>query len=182
MLTGFGRTGTVFACDQAGVQPGILCLAKGLTGGAIPLAATLATPAIFDAHYSTDRRKTFFHSSSYTANPIACAAGVANLGVWREEPVRTRIAALGTLQEERLARFRADPRFANVRRLGTVAALDVKAPDPGYLAEMGPRLMAHFLDRNILLRPLGNTIYVLPPYCVTAAELDMIYAAIADCL
>ena len=182
VLTGFGRTGTVFACDQAGVQPDILCLAKGLTGGAIPLAATLATPAIFDAHYSTDRRKTFFHSSSYTANPIACAAGVANLGVWREEPVRTRIAALGTLQEERLARFRADPRFANVRRLGTVAALDVKAPDPGYLAEMGPRLMAHFLDRNILLRPLGNTIYVLPPYCVTAAELDMIYAAIADCL
>ena len=182
VLTGFGRTGTVFACDQAGVQPDILCLAKGLTGGAIPLAATLATPAIFDAHYSTDRRKTFFHSSSYTANPIACAAGVANLGVWREEPVRTRIAALGTLQEERLARFRADPRFANVRRLGTVAALDVKVPDPGYLAEMGPRLMAHFLDCNILLRPLGNTIYILPPYCVTAAELDMIYAAIADCL
>lgn len=182
VLTGFGRTGTVFACDQAGVRPDILCLAKGLTGGAIPLAATLATPAIFDAHYSTDRRKTFFHSSSYTANPIACAAGVANLCVWREEPVRTRIATLGTLQEERLARFRADPRFANVRRLGTVAALDVKVPDPGYLAEMGPRLMAHFLDRNILLRPLGNTIYILPPYCVTAAELDMIYAAIADCL
>jgi adenosylmethionine-8-amino-7-oxononanoate aminotransferase len=182
VLTGFGRTGTVFACEQAGVQPDILCLAKGLTGGAIPLAATLATPAIFDAHYSTDRRKTFFHSSSYTANPIACAAGVANLGVWREEPVRARITTLGVLQEERLARFRADPRFANVRRLGTVAALDVKVPDPGYLAEMGPRLMAHFLDRNILLRPLGNTIYILPPYCVTAAELDMIYAAIADCL
>jgi len=182
VLTGFGRTGTVFACEQAGVQPDILCLAKGLTGGAIPLAATLATPAIFDAHYSTDRRKTFFHSSSYTANPIACAAGVANLGVWREEPVRARITTLGRLQEERLARFRADPRFANVRRLGTVAALDVKVPDPGYLAEMGPRLMAHFLDRNILLRPLGNTIYILPPYCVTAAELDMIYAAIADCL
>jgi adenosylmethionine-8-amino-7-oxononanoate aminotransferase len=182
VLTGFGRTGTVFACEQAGVQPDILCLAKGLTGGAIPLAATLATPAIFDAHYSTDRRKTFFHSSSYTANPIACAAGVANLGVWREEPVRTRITTLGRLQEEHLARFRADPRFANVRRLGTVAALDVKVPDPGYLAEMGPRLMAHFLDRNILLRPLGNTIYILPPYCVTAAELDMIYAAIADCL
>ena len=182
VLTGFGRTGTLFACEQAGVQPDILCLAKGLTGGAIPLAATLATPAIFEAHYSTDRRKTFFHSSSYTANPIACAAGVANLAVWREESVRMRIAALGALQEERLAPFRADPRFANVRRLGTVAALDVNVPDPGYLAERGPRLMAHFLDRNILLRPLGNTIYVMPPYCITAAELDMIYAAIAECL
>jgi adenosylmethionine-8-amino-7-oxononanoate aminotransferase len=182
VMTGFGRTGTLFACEQAGITPDIMCLAKGLTGGSLPLAVTLCTPAIFEAHYSTDRRKTFFHSSSYTANPIACAAGVANLAVWREEPVRMRIAALGALQEERLAPFRADPRFANVRRLGTVAALDVNVPDPGYLAEMGPRLMAHFLDRNILLRPLGNTIYVMPPYCITAAELDMIYAAIAECL
>jgi adenosylmethionine-8-amino-7-oxononanoate aminotransferase len=86
------------------------------------------------------------------------------------------------MQEERLAPFRDDPRFSKVRRLGTVAALDLKVADPGYLAEMGPRLMAHFLDRNILLRPLGNTMYVLPPYCITAAELDMIYAAIAECL
>jgi adenosylmethionine-8-amino-7-oxononanoate aminotransferase len=182
VLTGFGRTGTIFACEQAGIAPDILCLAKGLTGGSIPLAATLATGAIFDAHYSQDRRKTFFHSSSYTANPIACAAGVANLAIWREEPVRERIAALGAMQEERLAPFRNDPRFSDVRRLGTVAALDLKVSDPGYLAERGPRLMAHFLDRNLLLRPLGNTIYVLPPYCITAAELDMIYAAIAECL
>ena len=180
-LTGFGRTGTLFACEQAGITPDLLCLAKGLTGGALPLAATLATPAIFEAHYSTDRRKTFFHSSSYTANPIACAAADANLAVWREEPVRDRVAALAALQEERLAPFRADPRFENVRRVGTVAALDLKVTDPGYLADIGPRLAAHFLARNLLLRPLGNTIYVLPPYCITAAELDMIYAAIADC-
>jgi len=182
VLTGFGRTGTLFACEQAGVAPDLLCLAKGLTGGALPLAATLATPAIFEAHYSTDRRKTFFHSSSYTANPIACAAARENLLLWREEPVRERIAALGKMQEERLAPFRADPRFANVRRLGTVAALDLKVSDPGYLADAGPRLMAHFLAAGVLLRPLGNTIYVLPPYCITAAELDMIYAAIADCV
>jgi adenosylmethionine-8-amino-7-oxononanoate aminotransferase len=182
VLTGFGRTGTVFACEQAGITPDILCVAKGLTGGAIPLAATLATAAIFDAHYSQDRRKTFFHSSSFTANPIACAAAAANLAIWSEEPVREHIAALGALQEERLAPFRDDPRFENVRRLGTVAALEVKVTDPGYLAEQGPRLAAHFLARNVLLRPLGNTIYVLPPYCVTAAELDMIYAAIADCV
>jgi adenosylmethionine-8-amino-7-oxononanoate aminotransferase len=181
VLTGFGRTGTLFACEQAGIAPDILCLAKGLTGGAIPLAATLATRAVFDAHYSEDRRKTFFHSSSFTANPIACAAGAANLAIWREEPVRARIAALGAMQEERLSAFRADPRFENIRRLGTVAALDLKVSDPGYLAGQGPRLMAHFLDRNILLRPLGNTIYVLPPYCITGAELDMIYAAIAEC-
>ena len=181
VLTGFGRTGALFACEQAGIAPDLLCLAKGLTGGALPLAATLATPAIFQAHYSTDRRRTFFHSSSYTANPIACAAANANLALWREEPVRERLVALGTMQEERLARFRTDPRFENVRRLGTVTALDLKVSDPGYLAGQGLGLAAHFLEQGILLRPLGNTIYVLPPYCITGAELDMIYDAIADC-
>lgn len=179
VLTGFGRTGSLFACEQAGVAPDLLCIAKGLTGGSLPLAATLATPAIFQAHYSTDRRHTFFHSSSYTANPIACAAANANLALWRDEPVLARVKQVGAMQEERLARFRADPRFENVRRLGTVTALDLKVADPGYLAGQGPGLAAHFLDRGVLLRPLGNTIYVLPPYCITGAELDMIYDAVA---
>ena len=178
VLTGFGRTGTLFACEQAGITPDLLCLAKGLTGGAMPLAVTLATAAIFDAHCSEDRRKTFFHSSSYTANPIACAAACENLAIWREEPVRDRIATLATLQQQRLDGFRDDPRVANLRRTGTVAALDLKVSDPGYLAGIGPHLMARFLERGVLLRPLGNTIYVLPPYCITAAELDMIYDAI----
>ena len=182
VLTGFGRTGTLLACEQAGIAPDLLCLAKGLTGGSLPLAATLASPAIFEAHYSRDRRHTFFHSSSYTANPIACAAANANLAIWGEEDVRGRVAALGAMQEERLARFRHDSRFENVRRLGTVTAMDLKVTDPGYLAEQGPKLAAYFLEQGVLLRPLGNTIYVLPPYCITGAELDMIYAAIAGCV
>jgi len=177
-MTGFGRTGTLFACEQAGIAPDILCLAKGLTGGSLPLAATLCTAAIFAAHYSTDRSRTFFHSSSFTANPVACAAAAANLEIWKDEPVLARIAALGALQEERLAPFRADPRFASVRRLGTIAALDLKVPDPGYLAGLGPELGRFFLEKGVLLRPLGNTIYVMPPYCVTAAELDLVYGAI----
>ena len=182
VLTGFGRTGTLFACEQAGITPDILCLAKGLTGGALPLAATLATPAIFNAHYSQDRRKTFFHSSSYTANPIACAAACENLAIWQGEPVRERIATLAAMQEDRLAPLRTDPRFGNVRRLGTVAALDVSVSDPGYLADAGPLMAAKFLEQGVLLRPLGNTIYVLPPYCITGAELDTIYAAILAAL
>jgi adenosylmethionine-8-amino-7-oxononanoate aminotransferase len=180
VMTGFGRTGTLFACEQAGITPDILCLAKGLSGGSLPLAATLCTAEIFDAHYSTDRSRTFFHSSSFTANPIACAAGVANLNIWRQEPVGARIAALCALQEEGLARFRIDARFENVRRMGTITAMELKVPDPGYLAGLGPELTAFFHDRGVLLRPLGNTIYVMPPYCVTGAELDQIYAAIAD--
>src|ERR1700710_1397843 len=92
VMSGWGRTGTLLACEQAGVVPDILCLSKGLTGGSVPLAVTLATPEIFEAHRSTDKAKMFFHSSSYTANPMACAAALANLAVWRDEPVRERIA------------------------------------------------------------------------------------------
>jgi adenosylmethionine-8-amino-7-oxononanoate aminotransferase len=180
VMTGFGRTGTLFACDQAGITPDILCVAKGLTGGSIPLAATLCRAEIFAAHYSEDRRRTFFHSSSFTANPLACAAAAANLKLWAEEPVAARVAALAALQAERLARFQGNPHFANLRRLGTVAALDLQVPDPGYLAGLGPELMAFFGVRGLLLRPLGNTIYVMPPYCTTGADLDLVYDAIAE--
>ncbi|MFG1346129.1 adenosylmethionine--8-amino-7-oxononanoate transaminase [Xanthobacter autotrophicus DSM 431] len=180
VMTGFGRTGTLFACTQAGVVPDILCLSKGLTGGSLPLAATLCRREIFDAHYSADRTRTFFHSSSFTANPIACAAALANLDIWDAEDVAGRVAALGALQEERLAPFRDDRRFRHVRRLGTITALDLAVEDAGYLAGIGPRLAALFRERGLLLRPLGNTIYVLPPYCVTAEELDLVYAAIAE--
>ncbi|MDO5621679.1 MAG: adenosylmethionine--8-amino-7-oxononanoate transaminase [Paracoccus sp. (in: a-proteobacteria)] len=179
VMTGWGRTGTLWACGQAGVAPDILCTSKGLTGGAIPLAATLATGAIFDAHYSSDRSRTFFHSSSYTANPIACAAALANIGIWQDEPVQARINALTAMQAERLATFADDPRFANLRQCGTIAALDL-AGGTGYMAEDGPRLRAHFLDRDLLIRPLGSSIYLLPPYCVTGDDLDRCYAAIRD--
>ena len=180
VMTGWGRTGQLFACDTAGIAPDILCLAKGITGGSLPLAVTLCTAPIFEAHRSSDRSKTFFHSSSYTANPIACAAANANLEVWRREPVAERVAALTAAHGERLEPFRHDVRFANVRQLGTIAALDLLVEDAGYLAGVGPRLAQFFIDRGVLLRPLGNTIYVMPPYCITAAELDLIYGAIAE--
>lgn len=180
VMTGWGRTGTLFACEQAQIAPDILCTSKGLTGGALPLAATLCAAEIFQAHLSTDRSKTFFHSSSYTANPIACAAAVANLNVWRSEPVGERIATLAELQRKRLAHFDADARFANVRQTGTITALDLVAPSGGYLSEVGPRLRAFFRAQNLLIRPLGNVIYLMPPYCITGAELDRAYEAIAE--
>lgn len=179
VMTGWGRTGTLFACEQADVVPDILCLAKGLTGGHLPLAATLCKPAIFEAHFSTDRSKTFFHSSSYTANPIACAAGLANVQIWQDEPVLERVQALAEMHDRRMARTGVDNAFTNLRQCGTIVALDLEVEDAGYLAGAGPRLMQHFLARGILLRPLGNTIYVMPPYCVTSDELDSVYAAIA---
>lgn len=180
VMTGWGRTGTLFACEQADVTPDIACYSKGLTGGALPLAVTLCRADIFEAHYSKDRTRTFFHSSSYTANPVACAAAKANLDLWQDQEFRQRLASVATMQEHAIELFRADPRFANVRRTGTITALDLKTSDPGYLANIGPKLQAFFEGRNLLLRPLGNTIYVMPPYCITAADLDQIYAGIRD--
>ncbi|TGT54087.1 adenosylmethionine--8-amino-7-oxononanoate transaminase [Mesorhizobium sp. M00.F.Ca.ET.170.01.1.1] len=180
VMTGWGRTGTLFACEQAAIAPDILCTSKGLTGGSLPLAATLATEAIFRAHYSSDRARTFFHSSSYTANPIACAAALANVGIWNDEPVAERVAALSRTQAEKVARFNGDPRFENVRTAGTIAALDLRVGNAGYFAEVGPRLRAFFLERGLLVRALGNIIYVLPPYCVTSDELDRLYDAIDE--
>ncbi|MBO9195394.1 adenosylmethionine--8-amino-7-oxononanoate transaminase [Rhizobium sp. 16-449-1b] len=180
VMTGWGRTGTMFACEQAGITPDILCTSKGLTGGAVPLAATLATTEIFDAHLSTDRRKTFFHSSSYTANPIACAAAVANLDVWRSEPVFERIRAIEETHRQQLARFEDDTRFTGIRQAGTIAALDLVVPAGGYLAEAGPRMRKLFRERGLLIRPLGNVLYLMPPYCVTGPELARAYDAIDE--
>ncbi|TIL34775.1 MAG: adenosylmethionine--8-amino-7-oxononanoate transaminase [Mesorhizobium sp.] len=180
VMTGWGRTGTMFACEQASISPDILCTSKGLTGGVIPLAATLATDAIFQAHYSEDRRKTFFHSSSYTANPIACAAALANVEIWRDEPVAERIAALSAKQAAGLRRFRDNRFFTDSRTTGTVAALDLRTGSAGYLAEIGPKLRAFFLERGLLVRPLGNVLYLLPPYCITGDELDGLYDAIEE--
>jgi adenosylmethionine-8-amino-7-oxononanoate aminotransferase len=178
IATGFGRTGTLFACEQAGVVPDIMAVAKGITGGAIPLAATLATPRIFEAHRSTDRARLFYHSSSYTANAIACAAAAENLAIWAEEDVRGRIAALAQGITDRLASLADHPAFANPRQIGTIMAIDLIAADAGYLSDLAPRLRAFFLERGLLLRPLGNTIYLMPPYCIDAEQLDAVFAAL----
>jgi adenosylmethionine-8-amino-7-oxononanoate aminotransferase len=179
VMTGWGRTGSRFACEQASVSPDIACYSKGLTGGSLPLAVTLCRHEIFMAHYASDRRRTFFHSSSFTANPIACAAALANLEIWESEPVLARIAALAALQTKQLDRFREHPRFQGVRQTGTIAALDLNADDAGYFARIGPRLQECFREARVLLRPLGSTIYVMPPYCVTENDLHVVYDAIA---
>jgi adenosylmethionine-8-amino-7-oxononanoate aminotransferase len=182
VMTGFGRTGTMFACEQAGVSPDLMCLSKGLTGGFLPMGVTLATEEIYDSFYSPDRDKTFFHSSSYTGNAIACAAAVANLEIWEREPVRARINEIAEHHGQALVRFRGRPEVADTRQTGTIAAIELRVPDAGYLAALGPRLNAFYLERDVLLRSLGNVVYVLPPYCVRASDLDRIYDAIDESL
>jgi adenosylmethionine-8-amino-7-oxononanoate aminotransferase len=180
VMTGWGRTGSIFACEQAEITPDIACYSKGLTGGSLPLAVTVCRPEIFDAHYARDRRRTFFHSSSFTANPIACAAALANLEIWEAEPVRARIANLESRHREYLREFANDAHFANVRQTGTIVAMDVRTTESGYLASVGQQLRSAFRAANVLLRPLGNTIYILSPYCISPADLEIIYGAIRE--
>jgi len=180
VMTGWGRTGTFLACEQAGVTPDILCLSKGITGGSLPLAVTLAREPIYQAHYSTDRSKTFFHSSSYTANPIACAAALANLDLWEETPVLAEIARVAATQATGAERLARHPKLENVRQRGTILAADIRVTAQGYMSTIGPDLMRFFAARNLLIRPLGNTVYLMPPYCSTEDELTRCHDAILE--
>lgn len=178
VMTGWGRTGALLACEWAKIVPDILCLSKGLTGGAVPLAVTMATPEIFESHRSDDRAKMFFHSSSYTANPIACAAALANLAIWREEPVLERIERLVLRQTELSDPLRG--KVSNLRQIGTIVAMELEDRAGSYMSDLGPRLMAFFRDRDVLLRPLGNTVYVMPPYCISDDDLARVYDVVAQ--
>lgn len=178
VMTGWGRTGTLTACEQAGVVPDIMCLAKGMTGGTLPLAVTLASAPIYEAHLSTDRARMFFHSSSYTANPIACAAANANLAIWREEPVLERIATLTERLRTGFGALAQRHGLEGLRQHGAIVAADVPVADAGYLADLGPRMRARFYARDVLLRPLGNTLYLMPPYCITEDQLGRVFDAI----
>lgn len=176
VMTGFGRTGPLFACARADVQPDLMCLSKGITGGLLPLGATVATDEIFAAFSSEDRRKTFFHGHSYTANPIACAAALASLSLFDAscDTARQRIAAVHARQ---LAQLRGTPGVKAVRQIGTVSAVELDAP-AGYLSDIGRELAAFSLQQGVLLRPLGNVAYCLPPYCFSNEELDRVYTVL----
>jgi adenosylmethionine-8-amino-7-oxononanoate aminotransferase len=175
VLTGFGRTGPLWACDRADVAPDLMCLSKGITGGFLPLGATAATERLFDA-FLGERTRTFFHGHSYTANPIACAAARAALALHDDESEDARVM-LEVAQAGHLAALRGHPGVRATRQLGTVAAVELTGT-PGYLSEVGRALSAFALQEGVLLRPLGNVVYVLPPYCITPEELARAHGVI----
>jgi adenosylmethionine-8-amino-7-oxononanoate aminotransferase len=190
VFTGFGRTGKAFAIDHLTVLVDIICLSKGLTGGALPLGVTLCTQAIHDAFQENKKApndleglnvKTFFHGHSFTANPIACAAALASLELFEQPSCQASILAIEKQHLDFCERFSAKnfPSIVGLRSKGVVLAVTYKAERrQGYLSEMRNRLYAYFLEKGILMRPLGNTVYVVPPYCITSEELDIIYQAI----
>ena len=180
IMTGWGRLGTLFACEQAGITPDILCTSKGITGGSLSLSAVLCTKEIYDSFYSKDRAKMFFHSSSYTGNALACAAAAENMQIWMDEPVLDRIKAISDCHAFALPRLSKNQNLRNVRHCGTILAMEIGGDDGGYASDITTVLYNEFLKRDILLRPIGSTIYILPPYCTTNAQLQKTYNAIEE--
>jgi adenosylmethionine-8-amino-7-oxononanoate aminotransferase len=180
IAVGFGRTGTLFACEQAGVTPDFLCLSKGLTGGFLPLSAVLTTASVYDAFYAEyGSGKAFLHSHSYTGNPLACRAALATLEIFRTEPVLARNRELAQHLAARLAPLADHPHVAEVRQTGMIAAVELvqdkasRTPWPA-AQRRGLRVYLHGLEHGVLLRPLGNVIYFMPPYVIREEEIDFL--------
>jgi adenosylmethionine---8-amino-7-oxononanoate aminotransferase len=182
VLTGFGRTGKMFACDLAGVTPDLMCLSKAITGGFLPMGVTLCSDRVEMAFRSENRLHTFYHGHSYTGNALACAAANASLRIFDEEPVFDRIAAIAEITCGRLAQLKELTPVGEVRQIGTIGAIELRTDDAGYLSAMRPKLYQFFLERGVLLRPLGNVAYVLPPYVISPAELNHVYDVILDAI
>lgn len=175
VLTGFGRTGRMFACEHSSVTPDIICLSKGLTAGYLPMGATVATESIYDGFLSDDREKTFFHGHSYTANPLACAVGLASLDLFRDEDVLGRVARLETQLRCGFDSLRELPSVGDVRVIGGVGVAELVSDREmktggGYFDRIGPQLASAFLEQGLLIRPLGNLVYFMPPYVITEEE------------
>ena len=182
VLTGFGRTGKMFAVEHANVSPDIICLSKALTAGYMPLGATAATEDIYDAFYDEDRLKTFFHGHSYCANPLACAVAIANLELFEKNDTLKAISEIN----RRFLKFEPTLRrldcVRDVRIIGGVLAFELHVPDGGYLADIGQRFYREFLSRDIVLRPLGNVLLFMPPYVIEKGEIDWVLDEIEEVL
>lgn len=182
VMTGFGRTGAMFASQRAGVVPDIICLSKGLTGGFLPMSVTVCREEIYQAFWSDSFDQAFAHGHSFTANPLGCAAALASLELFETEDTLARVAAMEAIHLARLQGLRDHPKAHRLRVTGSIAALDVRARVAGYGSEAAPRLKAFFLERGLLIRPLGNVVYLMPPYCLTARELHQAWDGIDEAL
>lgn len=183
VFTGFGRTGKFFASDHLKEQPDLFCLSKGLTGGTMAMGVTSSTEAIFNAFLSEDRMKTFFHGHSFTANPVACAATLASMDLMEKKETWRSIKRI----EKRNSRFAktisSSGRIREIRKIGVVLAIELESQkDTSYFNPIRDKAVAFFMEKGILLRPLGNVIYIVPPYCISNKDLDYIYDSISQFL
>jgi adenosylmethionine-8-amino-7-oxononanoate aminotransferase len=183
VFTGFGRTGKPFACNHVDEQPDIMCFSKGLTGGTMALGLTTCTLKIYEAFLSDSRLKTLFHGHSFTANPVACAAALASLDLFMEAATDESIKRIETSHHQFKLKIKDHPKVKTIRQTGTILALEWQTGnDTSYFSSLRDTLYNYFLAAGIILRPLGNIIYILPPYCITDAELTYIYSKIEQAL
>ncbi len=180
VMTGFGRTGPLLATDLLRCKPDILCLSKGLTGGYLPLAATLCKEEIFQQFLWDDKSKALLHGHTYCANPLACAAALASFDLSESDGCSRQRSAIEQSHKAFCRRWQGNPNLSRCETLGTILVLEYKTKEEAsYFSKLRDRLYKFFLSRNILLRPLGNVLYVLPPYCISSDDLDNIYQAIS---
>lgn len=175
VMTGFGRTGTLFACEQLSEKPDLICLAKGLTGGFLPLGATACTEDIFNAFQGDHLHQAFLHGHSYTANPLACSSALASLDLLLEDTCSLQREMIAACHKRFCQQWQGHPKLKRCESLGTILALEYRTEDTSYFQPIRDLLYHFFLSKGILLRPLGNVLYILPPYCIQAGELEWIY-------
>ncbi len=177
VMTGFGRTGNWFGCIKSQVTPDIICLSKGITGGFLPLSVTICSEKIYDTFYSDDPIKTLYHGHSYTANPLGCAAGLASLELMVEN--QPKFSSMEAKHLQHFEILRGNPKIEKLRVTGTIAAMNiVNKQESGYLNKVGLVIREKALEKGLLLRPLGNVLYIMAPYCITDEELSAVYQGI----
>jgi adenosylmethionine-8-amino-7-oxononanoate aminotransferase len=182
VLTGFGRTGKLFAGEYLRHKADMICLSKGLTGGTMALGVTAATERLFEAFLSDDKRKTLFHGHSFTANPIACSASLASLDLLLDEECLQRIRQITHRHQLFLDVIRPYSIVKNARSIGTILAFEINLGDDGYINAVSAAITKEAMAHGIYLRPLGNTVYLMPPYCITEKEMDQMYDFLVHCL
>jgi adenosylmethionine-8-amino-7-oxononanoate aminotransferase len=183
VMTGFGRTGKLFAMDYIIEKPDIICLSKGLTGGMLPLGVTTCTNTIYQAFQGDDVFKSFFHGHSYTANPLACTAAIASLDILLRRETQKAISRIENQHKEFVKKIMGHPKVFHTASLGTIFMMEWKVKGGGtYFNEIRDKLYEFFISEGVLIRPLGNTVYLMPPYCISAEDLDFIYEKILDAL
>jgi adenosylmethionine-8-amino-7-oxononanoate aminotransferase len=183
VMTGFGKTGKTFACDYLQTQPDMMCLSKALTGGTIPMAITTFTQDLFDAFYSDDINKALFHGHTFTANPTGCAAALASLELLQTDEMQTNIARVNQSHLEFQKYIEKHPKVTTTRVLGVIFALEIKTENQAsYYGTLRNKLYDFFIENGIVLRPVGNIVYILPPYIITESQLKKIYTVVENAL
>lgn len=182
VMTGFGRTGTYFATNQLKQQPDFICLSKGLSGGTLPLSLTTCTQKIYDAFLGDDISTAFLHGHSFTGNPVGCASAIASLELLEDESCQKNIQRIAAKHTAFARQLKGNLLLEDIRQQGTILALELKAEQTGYASDIRASLYQHFIQDGIILRPLGNVIYILPPYCITDEELEKVYKSISSAL